>query len=190
MLKLIMKTTILILILTIVSCKNNQPKKLITSQESPYELFFNELEIENLSDTILVPIQTRIFGCGTGYTQYQENLVKKGLNKFYEKYGDVLSNTLAITKFETKNKTKILWITRGNEGELNELFDSFLHKKLNFEKRIMESKNYVSLTETPFSMDSLIVDISVNEPISKKFIQKTYSIFKVNEKWKLNKIIN
>jgi hypothetical protein len=180
----------LCLVSTLVSCQKSETKKLITNLDSPYAVFFDELEIEKITDTILVPFQTRIFGCGTAYIEFQEHLKKKGLDKFYEKYKDVLSDSLLIKKFEIKNKTKILWIFKGNEGELFQLADTVLHKKTNFEKRILASKTHVSISEYPISMDSVDIYVSMNYPITNKNIEKTYSISKKGNEWKINKLVN
>jgi hypothetical protein len=162
----------------------------MTNLESPYKVFFEKLKVEKITDTILVPFQTHIFGCGTAYIEFQEHLKKKGLDKFYEKYKDVLSDSLLIKKFEIKNKTKILWIFRGNEGELFELADSVLHNKPNFEKRMLASKTHVSISEYPISVDSVYVYVSIDYPIIKKSIQKIYSISKKEDNWNMNKMIN
>ncbi len=180
----------LCLISTLVSCQKRETKKLVTDFESPYAVFFKELEIDKISDTILVPFQTHIFGCGTAYMEFNENLKKKGLDKFYEKYNGILNDSLLIKKFEIKNKTKILWIFRGNEGELFQLADSVLHKKANFEKRIIYSKNYVSISEYPVSIDSLMVLVNINNPVTKKYQEKMYYISKKENHWKINKIIS
>ncbi len=180
----------LTLVLTILSCQNRETKKLMTNLESPYTVFFDNLEVEKITDTILVPFQTRVFGCGTAYIEFQDHLKTKGLDKFYGKYKDVLSDSLMIKKFEIKNKTKILWIFRGNEGELFQLSDSVLHNKPNFEKRMLESKTHVSISEYPISMDSVDVYVSINYPITKKSVQKIYFISKKDDKWKVNKIVN
>lgn len=161
----------------------------MTNLESPYKVFFEKLEVEEISDTILVPFQTHIFGCGTAYIEFQEHLKKKGLNKFYEKYNNIF-DSLLVKKFEIKNKTKILWIFRGNEGELFQLANSVLHNKTNFEKRILESKTHISISEYPISMNSVYVYVSIDYPITKKSVQKTYSISKKEEKWNMNKIVN
>jgi hypothetical protein len=179
----------LCLVSTLVSCQKRETKKLITNLDSPYAVFFDKLEIEKITDTLLVPFQTRVFGCGTAYIEFQEHLKKKGLDKFYEKYKDVLNDSLLIKKFEIKNKTKILWIFRGNEGELFELADSVLHKNINFEKRILASKTHVSISEYPISMDRIYVYVTIDYPITKESVLKIYSISKKEDKWKMNKMI-
>lgn len=180
----------LILISTIFSCQKREIKKLANKPLSPYEVFFDNLVIENNTDTILVPFQTHIFGCGTAYLEFQEKLEKKGLDKFYDKYNNIFNDSSFIKKYEIKNRTKILWIFRGNEGEFNQLADSLLHKNQDLEKRILASKNYVSISENPISMSSLEISVSINYPNTKKYVSKNYFLSIKSEKWVIDKVLN
>lgn len=61
--------------------KENNDIKIINN--SPYSIYFKSLKISNLTDTVLVQSQTKIFGCGTAVTEYKERLKTSGLDKFY-----------------------------------------------------------------------------------------------------------
>ncbi|WP_310554687.1 hypothetical protein [Flavobacterium sp.] len=165
----------------IFSCKRLE--KIDAKNNSPYVAFFKTLETEEISDTILVQSQTKIFGCGTAAYEYMEGLKKSGLDKFYEKYEDVLSDTISINKFEKTHNIKILWITRGNEGEKMELLDSVLHKNTSLEKRLWETKNFIKFTQTPIAMNAVDIYYSIAYPKEKKYFTKVYKVSKVNEKW-------
>jgi hypothetical protein len=154
---------------------------------SPYEAFYETLEAGKISDTILVQSQTQIFGCGTAVYEYLEALKKSGLDKYYVKYKDVLSDTILVNKFAKKHNTKILWVTRGNEGEKMELSDSVLHKNINLEKRLWATKNFIKLTETPKTMNSVNVFCSIVYPKEKKYVTKEYKVSKANGNWESNK---
>ena len=120
----------LLFFILVCSCENNKPKVKFV-KNSPYEIFFNQLKINKLTDTILVQNRTKVFGCGTAYVMYEDELNKNGLIKFYEVYGTILDNSEFLNVFAKNNNVKILWIERGNEGELFQLEDSILHKNKN-----------------------------------------------------------
>lgn len=190
-----MKKTALLLVLFVIilSCKKTDfvEKGMNTLKyESPYQAFYETLETGKLSDTILVQSQSKIFGCGTAAYEYFESLKKSGLDKFYTKYSDVLSNKVLINNFAKKNNLKILWVTRGNEGEKMELSDSLLHKNTNLEKRLWATKNFIKLTESPIKLDSVTIFFSVVYPKEKKYLTKEYMVSKVNGSWKCNKTSN
>lgn len=156
-------------------------------KNGPYEEFFDKLNSGKITDTIIVQAQTRVFGCGTAYLEYSKKLNKSGLDKFYNKYSDVLSDTISIAKFEKKFKTKILWLTRGNEGEKLELLDSTLHNKINF-KKLLATKNFIKFSENPISMNVVKIYYSIAYPIEKKYFSKEYKVFKTNKNWKSIKV--
>ncbi len=150
------------------------------------QLFFKHLKIENLSDTILVQNRTKIFLCPTAAGMYQEELIKKDLGKFYEKYGSVLDNPKLIQLFEKNNKVKILWINSGNEGELFQLEDSALHKNKKLENRLIKEKAFLIFDETPKSIDTVSLSVTIIYPKIEKAVLKTYNLSKSNENWKID----
>jgi hypothetical protein len=186
------KTGFLIIIFIVLwSCKKNDFADNMLNNNvkfnSPYEVFYETLETGKITDTILVQSQTQIFGCGTAAYEYVEALKKSGLDKYYAKYDDVLSDTVLVNKFAKKHNTKILWVTRGNEGEKMELSDSVLHKNTNLEKRLWATKNFIKLSETPIKIDVVNIYYSVVYPKEKKYVTKEYKVSKVNGNWGSNK---
>ncbi|WP_395077986.1 hypothetical protein [Flavobacterium sp.] len=183
---------LIVVFIVLLSCKKvdfaeNTVKKDLKFN-SPYEAFYENLETGKITDTVLVQNKTQVFGCGTAAYEYFEELKKSGLDKYYVKYNDVLSDTLIVNKFAKKHNTKILWVTRGNEGEKMELLDPIIHKKANLEKRLWATKNFIKFSENPITMDAVTIYYSIAYPIEKKYYAKEYKVSKVNENWKSIKI--
>lgn len=158
------------------SCTYSQKKKKSTKKfaSTPYQAFFSKLDDLTCTDTILVQSQTNVFGCGTGAHEYYENLQQKGLDKFYEQYGDVLSDTNLLHEFEEVHDTKILWVFRGYEGELLEFNDSLLKKDTLLLNRLLKEKQFVKFNEAPNSMATVTITVSMVNPKLKETIIKTY----------------
>jgi hypothetical protein len=173
-------------IIFIYSCENNKSKAKIV-ENSPYEIFFNQLKINKLTDTILVQNRTKIFGCGTAYSMYEDELNKNGVFKFYEKYGTVLDNSEFLNLFAKNNNVEILWIERGNEGGLFQLEDSFLHKNKNLEKRLIAEKTFLSFDDRPKSLDSLSLTVLINFRNFNKTILKSFDLSNRQNNWKIDK---
>ena len=176
----------LLFFILVCSCENNKPKVKFV-KNSPYEIFFNQLKINKLTDTILVQNRTKVFGCGTAYVMYEDELNKNGLIKFYEVYGTILDNSEFLNVFSKNNNVKILWIERGNEGELFQLEDSILHKNKNLEKRLIAEKAFLSFDDTPKTMDSLNLTVVINFRNLNKTILKSYDLSKRQNYWKIDK---
>lgn len=181
-----LKIALISFLLLAVSC-NNETKKNQTfvADSSPYDVFFKQLKIDHLTDTILVQNQTKIFGCGTGHMMYYDELAKNGLYKFYDKYETVLDNEEHISLFERKNKVKILWISRGNEGELFQLYDSTLHANQKLEKRLIAEKTFLMFDENPTAMDSVNITVMIN--YHSKVILKSFDLSKNEGQWRIDK---
>ena len=174
-------------VIIISSCENLKTEKMVKfTENSPYEIFFNQLKISQLTDTILVQNKTKIFGCGTGYVMYHEDLKESGLSKFYEKYGTVLDNQELLKVFEKNNNLKILWIERGNEGELFQLEDSVLHNNKKLEIRLMSEKAFLVFDETPKSLDSLNITVTIEFSNTNKILLKSFDLSQ-NKYWKIDK---
>lgn len=184
--KYIITTINILCFIFICSCDNTKLKEKFV-EKSPYEIFFNELKIDNLTDTILVQNRTKIFGCGTAYVMYEDEINKKGTNKFYEKYGTVLDNKEITKLFEKKNKVKILWINRGNEGELFQLEDLNLHKNIKLEKRLIAEKTFLSFDDSPKSLDSLNITVIIDDRNTNKTILQSFDLSKSRNNWKIYK---
>ena len=174
-------------VIIISSCENLKTEKMVKfTENSPYEIFFNQLKISQLTDTILVQNKTKIFGCGTGYVMYHEDIKESGLSKFYEKYGTVLDNQELLKVFEKNNNLKILWIERGNEGELFQLEDSVLHNNKKLEIRLMSEKAFLVFDETPKSLDSLNITVTIEFSNTNKILLKSFDLSQ-NKNWKIDK---
>lgn len=168
------------------SC-NNSETKTKNVENTPYKIFFNELKINNLTDTILVQNQTKLFGCGTAIAMYEEEIKSKGIDQFYEKYGTVVDDRELINSFAKKNNVKILWIYRGIEGELLQLEDSILHKNTQLEKRLLAEKTFLSFDDNPKTLDSLNISVtSYNPPKNTSFLY-SFDLSKNKNAWKLDK---
>lgn len=167
------------------SC-NNSETKTKNVENSPYKMFFNELKINNLTDTILVQNQTKLFGCGTAAVMYEEDIRSRGIDQFYEKYGTVIDNQELLNSFAKNNNVKILWIYRGNEGEVIQLEDSILHKNAQLEKRLLAEKTFLSFDDDPKTLDSLTISVSSYNP--PKNTTSLYSFDLSNNKngWKID----
>ncbi len=186
----------LILIFTLTNCKSKNDSTInkedhktnvvLEEINSPYPFFFETLKIPRLTDTILVQNKTRIFGCGTGALEYREKLKESGLDAFYEKYGSVLSNRSLIEKFGKENNTKVLWITRGIEGEIMHLEDEKLHLDTALEVRLFREKNYVVFSEEPISLERVQVKIVVRHMMWKYITERTPTLTLKNNKWVLS----
>lgn len=170
----------------IFSCNNSEGKK-INAENSPYKIFFNELKINNLTDTILVQNQTKIFGCGTATVMYEEEIKNKGIDKFYKKYGTVVDDRELINSFAKKNNVKILWIYRGIEGELLQLEDSALHKNTKLEKRLLAEKTFLSFDDDPKTLDSLNITVLSNNPTENKMLSHSFDLSKSKNVWKIDR---
>lgn len=168
------------------SC-NNSKTETKNVENSPYKTFFNELKIDNLTDTILVQNQTKIFGCGTAAVMYEEEIRKNGVDKFYEKYGTVIENEELINSFAKKNNVEILWINRGNEGELFQLEDSILHKNTKLEKRLIAEKTFLSFDASPKSLDSLNITVMINDRNKNKIALQSFDLSRSRNNWKIDK---
>ena len=168
------------------SC-NNSETKTKNVENSPYKIFFNELKIDNLTDTILVQNQTKLFGCGTAVAMYEEEILSKGIGKFYEKYGTVVDDRELINSFAKKNNVKILWIYRGIEGELLQLEDSILHKNTQLEKRLLAEKTFLSFDDDPKTLDSLNISVTSYSPPKNTSILYSFDLSKNKNAWKLDK---
>ncbi len=166
------------------NCNNSLRKKnIIIPKSNPYEVFFSSLKAFNLSDTILVQSQTKIFGCGTAAHEYHEKLKKEGLDKFYEKYGTVFSDTTILKKFEKENKTKVLWVFRGYEGELMEFENEKLKKNKKLFDRLLKEKDFIQFSETPNSMISITFNISKVNPKKQETEISTYTVDLKDAMW-------
>lgn len=172
----------------IVACKNKDSSTTNAPVASPYTLFFDSLHIEELSDTILIQAQPLVFGCGTAAIQHDEYLRTSGLYRFYEQYNDVLSDSTLIVKFSQRHQTKILWVSRGNEGELLELSDSNLHADSQLEARIFKEKCFIKIAETPHTLDSISIAVSVAYPIRETALFMQYQIVKRGNFWNIVKV--
>lgn len=168
------------------SCQETNSKQKIV-ENSPYEIFFNQLKIDKLTDTILVQNRTKVFGCGTAFVMHNDELTKSGLNKYYEKYGTVLSNLSNVDSFAKRNNVKILWITRGNEGELFQLSDSILHNNSKLEKRLIAEKTFLTFDDNPKSLDRVKIDVMINHRNKNTVILKTFELSKNKNIWKIDK---
>ena len=187
-----MKKIILIIYLFVItlSCKKQDLAQNIPNikYDTPYEAFYKTLQTSKLTDTILVQSQTQVFGCGTAAYEYFEELKKSGLDKFYTKYNNVLSDTVLVNEFSKNHNTRILWVTRGNEGEKMELIDPVLHKNTALEKRLWATKNFIKLTETPEKMNSVNIYYSIIYPKEKKYFTKDYKVSEINGIWQSTKV--
>lgn len=166
------------------SCNNSETKNV---ENSPYKIFFNELKINDLTDTILVQNQTKIFGCGTAAVMYEEEIKSKGIDQFYEKYGTVIDNQELLNSFAKMNNVKILWIYRGNEGELMQLEDSILHKNAHLEKRLLAEKTFLSFDDVPKTLDSLNISVKSYSPRKNTTFLYSYDLSKNKNGWKIDK---
>lgn len=165
------------------SCTEPNQKLKVLEQNSPYKLFFNELRLSNITDTVLVQNTTKIFGCGTASMDYNEELRKTGLDKYYDKYGTVLSDLKGLSEFEKNNKVKILCIERGTEGELFQLEDSLPHKNTKLEKRLLEEKSFISFDEEPEGIDAVKITVVINRRATNKIRLNTYHLLQSNKIW-------
>jgi len=172
----------------IVACKNKESNSANAPIASPYAIFFDSLHIEELSDTVLMQAQPLVFGCGTAALQHDEYLRSSGLYRFYEQYNDVLSDSTLIAKFSHRNQTQILWVSRGNEGELLELMDSAMHADSKLEARLLKEKCFIKIAETPHSLDSISIAVSIAFPIKKMATFMQYQIVKRNNFWNIVKV--
>lgn len=182
-----MKIVYIVAIFVGLSCNNPNEINQTLLDDSPYRIFFNQLKINKLTDTILVQNRTKIFGCGTAYVMYENELKKKGLHKFYNKYGNVLDDLELINSFERNNAVKILWINRGNEGELFQFQDSSLHLNEKLEKRLIAQKVFLSFDDTPKSLDSVNLTVLINFKDTNKVILKSFDLSKNRNKWQIDK---
>ena len=178
----------IILVFTLINCESisdSTGKKNITSKEtnSPYPLFFKTLNIPRFTDTILVQNKTRIFGCGTEALEYNDKLKKSGLDVFYEKFGSVLSNRNLIENFAKANNAKVLWVTRGIEGETMHLEEESLHRDTVLETRLFNDKDYVVFSEEPISLDCVHVKIKITQLLQKDVTEITSTLTLKNKKW-------
>lgn len=181
-----LKLASIVCILLAVSCSSSTKKdQTLAVDQSPYDVFFEQLKIDQLTDTVLVQNQTKIFGCGTAMVMYQQELEKNGMHKFYEKYGTVIDNAAHISYFERKNKVKILWISRGNEGELFQLEDSTLHANEKLETRLLAEKTFISFDENPSAMDSVLITVMVD--YHSKVLLKSIELSKNAGQWRIDK---
>ncbi len=178
----------LFLIISIVFCKKNDSLNIVKNSDSPYEIFFDKLKLEKLTDTILIYHKTPIFGCGKAYTDYQENLIKNKSDKFYDKYGSILDNDLMLRKFEIKHKTKIIYVSNGNEGEQILSLDSTFINKKGFVENLYKTKNSITLSESSKTLDSLEIDFLIDYKNPNKTISNKYFISQLNNNWKIDKI--
>lgn len=180
------KIILLLSFIFVYSC-NNSETKTKNVENSPYKIFFNELTIDNLTDTILVQNQTKIFGCGTAAVMYEDDIKNKGIDQFYEKYGTVIDNQELLDTFAKKNNVKILWIYRGNEGELMQLEDSILHKNAQLEKRLLAEKTFLSFDDVPKTLDSLTINVSNYHPPKKTTSLYSFDLSNNKNGWKIDK---
>lgn len=173
----------IILSFCFLSCQTKEAKQTAVSSPAPYQVFYNAMVLPETTDTVLVQSQTRVFGCGTGALAYQEELQSSGLDKFYEQYGDVLSDTAGVATFSRKNKTRILWVTRGIEGEAMALADSALHADSAFEKRMFAEKCFIKIAETPERLNKVKVYASVAYPASGTVFTTNYLLSLKDNTW-------
>ena len=175
-----------LIFILLISCSHNK-SGLNNNVSSPYKTFFNQVKVSGLTDTILVQSKTKIFGCGSAYTEYQEELNKKGLNEFYEKYGKLLPNLELTSLFEKNNNVKILWIDTGNEGEIFRLKDSVLHSDEILEKRLIEEKAFLIFNDLPKTLDSMTITLSINYKKPKRSILKYFDLSISKNEWIIDK---
>ncbi len=184
----ILLTTLLIILLY--SCLNQSEKNQINKSKinSPYKIFFQYLKLDKLTDTILVQNRTKVFGCGTAYMEYKNKLEKSGLDIFYKKYGNILSDRKLFSIFERKHNVKILWIERGNEGELFQLEDTLLHKNTDLEKRLIKEKTYIEFNENPTSMNNVTINVSIYKANRTELKnRKSFELIENKGEWKIDK---
>lgn len=163
-------------------------KKVCVKINSPYKTIFNHLKLEHLTDTVLIQNRTKVFGCGTAYRDYENELEKSGLYKFYDEYGNILSDRKLFSVFERKHNVKILWIERGNEGELFQLEDTLLHKNTNLENRLIREKTYIEFDENPTSMNDVTINILIYTDNKTEWkIRKSFELTKKMGKWRVDK---
>lgn len=176
----------IVLAFGLLSCQHKQAKAKTSNPSSPYQVFYNNITLpQQVTDTILVQLQTRVFGCGTAAMAYYDELQSSGLDKFYERHGDVLSDSMALETFVKKNKTRIIWVTRGLEGEACDLADSALHADRIFEKRMFVEKCFIKIVETPQRMDKVTIEASVAYPLSKTVFRANYQLTEQDKTWKI-----
>ncbi|GAA3508265.1 hypothetical protein GCM10022393_18880 [Aquimarina addita] len=154
----------------------------------PYQVFFESLKMDQLTDTILVQSRVRVFGCGTAAIQYAENLRKSNLQKFYDQYGNILSDKKWVSRFEKNNNLKIIWVSRGNEGELLQLEDEKLHINHSLEERLLSEKCFVKFIEEPSSLKKLQIKMTVAFPQKEKALYTVHSLSKQKGIWSIDAI--
>ncbi|WP_299259363.1 hypothetical protein [uncultured Aquimarina sp.] len=187
---------IITIIVIIVSCTSQNKKIQITDEKdtvltvnqnqlSPYEEYLNNFRFENGTDTLLVQRKSRIFYCGTGAMEYYDELKKNGLEKYFEKYKDLVEYPTFSKKIETNNKTKILWVNRGNEGELMQLENKTIRANKELEKRLFEEKAFVQITENPLTMDKVEIYTTIFYPVSNKTENLMHIIIKNKGEWNI-----
>ncbi len=154
-------------------------------QLSPYEVYLDSFKVENATDTLLVQRKSRIFYCGTGALEYYKELKEKRLHQYFEEYGDLVQHPTFIEKMESNNKAKILWVNRGNEGELMQLEDNNLHINNALEKQLFKEKLFIQITENPISMNSVEIYTIITNPLINKTTRITRNITKKNGNWKM-----
>ncbi|WP_299246888.1 hypothetical protein [uncultured Aquimarina sp.] len=154
-------------------------------QTSPYEKYLNNFRFENATDTLLVQRESRIFYCGTGAMEYDKELKKNGLEEYFKKYKDLVQYPTFLEKTETNNGTKILWVDRGNEGELMQLEDKTIQANKELEKRLFEEKAFVQITENPLAMDEVEIYTTIFYPVSNKTENLIHKITKNQGDWQM-----
>lgn len=169
-----------LLLITIIVVGCNTPQKIEgklgpKSYSNPYEVFYAKLDNLKLTDTVLVQLQTKIFGCGTAAVQYYEDLEEKGLDKFYDQYGTLFSNTKLLKQFEKQNNTKILWIDVG-QGDQFQLEDENLKSNDSLINRLRKEKDFITFEDALYSMHNLSATITISHPNIKTTEIKTYAI--------------
>ena len=169
----LLKLSSVFLSILLVGCDAILSKEI--KNNNPYNVLFSRLENLNLTDTVLVQNRTKVFGCGTAAYTYYENLKETELENFYKAHGNVLSDTILLKEFEKKNKTKIIWISRGNEGELFEFEDPDLKTNTKLFSRLLKSKCFMKFADTPLSTIVLKMDVTVVRPIKKETEINTYN---------------
>ncbi len=189
-------SVLIIVILIIASCTSQSKKKQVIDEKdpipatnedqvSPYEAYLDNFRFENGTDTLLVQRKSRVFYCGTAAFEYYEELKKSGLKEYFEKYNDLVEHPTFSKKIEANSKTKILWVNRGNEGELMELENETIHANKELERRLFAEKAFVQITENPLAMDKVEIYTTVFYPVSNKTENLIHSIIKNQGEWKM-----
>ena len=158
-------SSILLFVLLLPTCSKKiikQPNAAL-KEEGPYKVFFDSLHLENLSDTILIYNQTRIPGCGTARVMDTRSAESSCEDRYYAKYGDVLSDTSAFASFQKKHQVVIYWVDRGNEGELFRITDTAVEKNTAYKEHLKKTKSVLWFSEFPSCPDTVVIQAEISK---------------------------